>query len=63
VLPEVVCWLRLRVRCLALKAVVTDGATQALRQALTRLAHEQLHLLASAVADLALEKTGLRLWN
>ena len=38
-------------------------AARALPQALAPLAHQQLRRPASAVADLASDWTGLRLWN
>ena len=40
-LQRAACWPHLKVRCLALRAVVTDRAAQALRQVLPRRAHKR----------------------
>ena len=61
-LPQVACWLRLRVWSLARK-VVTRRAVRALRQTLPRPALRQLRRLASTGADLRPAWTGPRLWN
>ena len=48
---------------LAVKALVSQRAARALRQAPAALAHNQLRRWASAMAGLASDWTGLRLWN
>ena len=63
VVPLVVCWLPLRVWSLALKALVSQRAARALRQAPAPLTHNRLRRRASAMAGLASNWTGLRLWN
>ncbi len=60
---EVACWPRRRAWSLALKAVVTQRAARALRQARARPAHNQLRRPAPVVGDIIPDWSGQRRWN